>query len=72
MADGLTKPLARILFYRHRDFTMGFVPPTYSHKYNEVAKIYMVPDTPTSTVDFNPKPLVAAAARTVVTYFDQD
>ncbi|KAL7505136.1 hypothetical protein ACHAXN_002640, partial [Cyclotella atomus] len=29
-ADHLTKPLSRILFYRHRDFYMGHVPPTYS------------------------------------------
>jgi hypothetical protein len=64
MADGLTKPLARILFYRHRDFTMGFVPPVYSPKYKEVAKIYTVPDSTTMTVDSDHKPLVAAAAKT--------
>jgi hypothetical protein len=29
-ADHLTKPLSRILFYRHRDFYLGHVPPTYS------------------------------------------
>jgi hypothetical protein len=68
MADGLTKPLARILFYRHRDFTMGFVPPVYSPKYNEVAKIYTVPDTTTMTVDSRPKPLVAAAAKTTASW----
>ena len=29
-ADHLTKPLSCILFYCHRDFYMGHVPPTYS------------------------------------------
>jgi hypothetical protein len=38
ISDALTKPLARILFYRHRDFYMGYVPPTYSPKFKEVAR----------------------------------
>eukprot|EP00804_Cyclotella_cryptica_P017251 CCRYP_016805-RA/>CCRYP_016805-RA protein AED:0.61 eAED:0.42 QI:0/-1/0/1/-1/1/1/0/171 len=43
MADHFTKPLACLLFHRHCDFYMGFVPPTYSPKYAEVARIYSVP-----------------------------
>jgi hypothetical protein len=42
---------------------MGFVPPVYSPKYKEVAKIYTVPDSTTMTVDSDYKPLVAAAAK---------
>jgi hypothetical protein len=49
MADHFTKPLPRILFHRHRDFYMGFVPPTYSPKAGEVARIYSVHDKSTST-----------------------
>jgi hypothetical protein len=62
MADGLTKPLVHILFYHHCNFTMGFVPPVYSPKYKEVAKIYTVPDSTTMTVGSKYKSLVAAAA----------
>jgi hypothetical protein len=29
MADHYTKPLPQILFYRHNDYNMGWVPPTY-------------------------------------------
>jgi hypothetical protein len=64
MSDALTKPLARILFYRHRDFYMGYVPPTYSPKFKEVARIYQVIETPKTTVDTDHRPLVAAAAHT--------
>ena len=47
MADSFTKPLTRILFYRHRDYLLGYVPPVYSPRYNEVARIYLVPDCKT-------------------------
>lgn len=42
MADHYTKPLPRILFYRHNDYNMGRVPPTYSPKYSECLRIYSV------------------------------
>jgi hypothetical protein len=38
MSDHFTKALPRILFYRHRDFYMGHVPPTYSPQYLEVTR----------------------------------
>jgi hypothetical protein len=65
ISDALTKPLARILFYRHRDFYMGYVPPTYSPKFKEVARIYQVNDHDKSNIDTNFRPPVAAAAHTV-------
>ncbi|KAL7479523.1 hypothetical protein ACHAW6_005251 [Cyclotella cf. meneghiniana] len=46
MADHFTKPLPRILCHRHCDFYMGFVPPTYSPRYLEVARIYSDPNNP--------------------------
>ena len=66
MSDHFTKPLARLLYHRHRDFYMGFVPPTYSPKYQEVTKAILL-RVPTSTT---PAPVdktteyTAAAART--------
>ena len=45
MGDHFTKPLPKILFYRHRDFYMGHVSPPYSLKYAECLRIYSVPDT---------------------------
>jgi hypothetical protein len=30
--------------YRHLDYMMGHVPPTYSPKYNEVARVYSIQD----------------------------
>jgi hypothetical protein len=65
MSDALTKPLARILFYRHRDFYMGYVPPTYSPKYKEVARIYQAFDNDTPVLDTQHKPIVADAAHTI-------
>ena len=62
MADHFTKPLPRILFYRHRDFYMGHVPPTYSPRYNEVARVYAI-DTDISAHDH--KPITAHAASTI-------
>ena len=62
MADHFTKPLPRILFYRHRDFYMGHVPPTYSPRYNEVARVYAI-DNDITAVDH--KPLTARAASTI-------
>jgi hypothetical protein len=47
-ADILTKPLGRILFYRLKDYLMGFVPPRYSPKYQEVARVYLIDDTGSS------------------------
>jgi hypothetical protein len=44
MADSYTKPLPRILFYRHNDYNMGRVPPTYSPKYLDCLRIYSVAD----------------------------
>jgi hypothetical protein len=44
MSDHLTKPLGRILFYRHRDFYMGHVPPPYSPKYNDFVRKHTVTD----------------------------
>jgi hypothetical protein len=61
-ADILTKPLSRILFYRHKDYLMGFVPPQYSPKYPEVARKYLLDDTGSSS---NPNTYVAKAATTV-------
>jgi hypothetical protein len=45
MGDHFTKPLPKLLFYRHRDFYMGHVPPPYSPKYQECLRIYDVADT---------------------------
>ena len=59
MADHYTKPLPRILFYRHNDYNMGRVPPTYSPKYLECLRIYSVPSTTTKQRDY-----AARAAKT--------
>jgi hypothetical protein len=59
MSDHFTKPLPRILFYRHRDFYMGHVPPTYSPRYVDVTRAYAYVD------DSAPNTVVARAARTV-------
>ncbi len=48
MSDHYTKPLPRILFYRHNDFNMGRVPPTYSPKYMECLRMYSVTNTGTT------------------------
>ena len=63
MADHFTKPLSKLLFYRHRDFYIGHVPPTYSQRYKEFAHNYLVTNTssPKSGVH---GPLTATAART--------
>ena len=45
MEDHFTKPLPKLLFYRHRDFYMGHVPPPYSPKYKECLRFYSRPDT---------------------------
>jgi hypothetical protein len=62
LADPLTKSLNRILFHRHRDFNMGFVPPRYSPKYQEVARTFLVDNAGTSG---GPNTLAAKAALTV-------
>ncbi len=49
MADHFTKPLPRILFYRHNDYNMGRVPPTYSPKYLECLRVYFTNDKDTTT-----------------------
>ena len=58
MSDHFTKPLPRILFYRHRDYYMGWIPPIYSPKYNDVARTHLVQDQPVRNT------LSAAAAKT--------
>jgi hypothetical protein len=63
-ADHLTKPLSRILFYPHRDFYMGHVPPTYSPKYNEVARIYTLSD-PANPVSVESNVVLAKAAKSL-------
>jgi hypothetical protein len=47
MANHYTKPLPRILFYRHNDYNMGRVPPTYSPKHLECLRIYSAPTNTT-------------------------
>jgi hypothetical protein len=60
-ADHLTKPLSHILFYCHRDFYMGHVPPTYSPHYNDVVRIYSVND-PADPMTCTPNVVTAKAA----------
>jgi hypothetical protein len=48
MADHYTKPLSRILFYRHNDYNMGRVPPTYSQKYLDCLRVYASSDKDTT------------------------
>ena len=62
-ADHLTKPLSCILFYRHQDFYMGHVPPTYSPKYNDVVHAYCLLDP--SLVTPTPNVVTASAAKTL-------
>ena len=47
---------------------MGYVPPTYSPKYNEVAREYMIHDSTTS--DNSQQHIVAARAATTVAPWD--
>lgn len=61
MADSLTKPLGRILFYSHMDYYMGFIPPVYSPKYAEVARKYLL--VPSDSMP-TPNLLAAQAANT--------
>ena len=63
-ADHLTKPLSRILFYRHRDFYMGHVPPTYSPRYNEVVRVYGFSD-PSNPIISQPSTVAARAAKSL-------
>jgi hypothetical protein len=63
-ADHLTKPLARILFYRHLDFYMGHVPPTYSPRYNDVARVYTLTDK-ANPVSLEPNVVTAKAAKSL-------
>jgi hypothetical protein len=62
MADHYTKPLPRILFYRHNDYNMGRVPPTYSPKYLECLRVYSSPKKDTQTKQ---KEYTARAAKTL-------
>jgi hypothetical protein len=67
MSDHLTKPLGCILFYRHRDFYMGHVPPPYSPKYNDFVRKYTVTENSRPQIPLVPsksKPTTAAAAST--------
>lgn len=59
MADHYTKPLPRILFYRHNDFNMGRVPPTYSPKYLDCIRVYSVKEPRTKHNEYT-----ARAAKT--------
>jgi hypothetical protein len=61
MADHYTKPLPRILFYRHNDYNMGRVPPAYSPKYLECLRVYSMPDKGTT----KQKEYTARAAKTL-------
>ncbi|KAL7488574.1 hypothetical protein ACHAW6_014164 [Cyclotella cf. meneghiniana] len=63
-ADHLTKPLSRILFYRHRDFYMGHVPPTYSPRYNEVVRVCGSSD-PSNPAFSQPNMVAAQAAKSM-------
>jgi hypothetical protein len=49
MADHYTKPLSRILFYRHNDYNMGRVPPTYSPKFLDCLRVYSTSNKEKST-----------------------
>jgi hypothetical protein len=40
MADHFTKPLGSILFYRHLDYIMGFVPPQFPTQTLQIPKRY--------------------------------
>jgi hypothetical protein len=70
MSDHFTKPLGRILFYRHRDFYMGHVPPTYSPKYNDFARKYTVIRDKVPLPNETFRPTAAAAASTQASYWD--
>jgi hypothetical protein len=59
MADHYTKPLPRILFYRHNDFNMGRVPPTYSPKYLDCIRVYSTKENTTKQNEYT-----ARAAKT--------
>ncbi|KAL7476148.1 hypothetical protein ACHAW6_002026 [Cyclotella cf. meneghiniana] len=61
-ADHLTKPLPCILFYRHRDFYMGHVPPTYSPKYNDIVRVYLS-SHPSNPLTPTPNSITAKATR---------
>jgi hypothetical protein len=62
IADHYTKPLPRLLFYRHNDYNMGRVPPTYSPKFLECLRVYSSPDQKSKTKQ---KEYTARAAKTM-------
>jgi hypothetical protein len=62
MADHYTKPLPRILFYRHNDYNMGRVPPTYSPKYLDCLRVYSTDGKESTTKQ---KQYIARAAKTM-------
>ena len=62
MADHYTKPLPRILFYRHNDYNMGRVPPTYSPKYLDCLRVYSPIENDRTTKQ---KEYTARAAKTM-------
>ena len=64
MADHFTKPLLPRLFYRHRDFYMGHVPPRYSPCYARVLRTHTITD------DDNGRQTVAAKAAYTVAPWD--
>ena len=65
MADHYTKPLPRILFYRHNDYNMGRVPPTYSPKYLDCLRVYTADNKKTTTKQ---KEYTARAAKTTTNW----
>ena len=65
MADHYTKPLPRTLFYRHNDYNMGRVPPTYSPKYLDCLRVYTADNKKTTTKQ---KEYTARAAKTTTNW----
>ena len=63
LADNQTKPLSRALFYRHSDFIMGHVPPSYSPVHQQAIGIYNDSATQSLSPESFTTPSVAAAAR---------
>ena len=68
MSDHFTKPLSKLLFYRHRDFYMGHVPPAYSLKYRDFERKYLFAKDRVSLPDGVQGPITATAARTIAAW----
>lgn len=64
LADHLTKPLDRTLFYRHVDYIMGHIPPAYSPCYTyTTGNTEVKPTQDVELHDMVVKPPVARAAK---------